>query len=198
MMRPNPPHGFSLVEVVLSVGVVAFAFLAIFSLLPTGLGVFHQAMDTSVCANIVQRIANDAEQSDFNALLKNPAGGDYFILPIRYFDEQGTEVKVKDRSAPKPAELARILYWVRVRGSLPGNPDPATHTTAYFTSLPSTNGERFNPRGTTFLTIQIVNNPAGIDPGGLVNADDLIDGTKARAANLSLQTYSIVISRNGN
>jgi uncharacterized protein (TIGR02598 family) len=198
MTRANSPHGFSLVEVVLSIGVIAFAFLGIFALLPAGLGVFHQAMDTSVCANIVQRIAGDAEQTDFNTLLNNPANGNYFVLPIRYFDEQGTEVKVLNPSVPKPGELARILYWVRVRGSLPGNPDPSAHTTDFFTSLPSTNGERFNPRATTFLTIQIVSNPAGIDPSRFINGDDLIDGAKAGTANLSLQTYSVVISRNGN
>jgi hypothetical protein len=84
-----------------------------------------------------------------------------------------------------------------VRGSLPGNPDPSAHTSDYFTSLPSTNGGRFNPRATTFLTIQIVGNPVGIDLGKFLNADDLIDGTRACGSNLSLQTYSVVISRNG-
>jgi uncharacterized protein (TIGR02598 family) len=198
MKRASSPNGFSLVEVVLSVGIVAVAFLAVFSLLPAGLELFHQALDNTVCANIVQRVTNDAEQTDFNTLLSNPGNGDYFVMPVRYFDDQGTEIKVQNVGAPSPTELAKILYWVRVRGSLPGYPDPAAHTADYFTSLPSTSAERFNPRNSTFLTIQIVANRAGIDLVRLLNSDDLIDGTKACAANLPLQTYSIVISRNGN
>lgn len=197
MTRANSPHGFSLVEVVLSVGVVAFAFLAIFSLLPAGLEVFHQAMDATVSANIVQRVTSDVEQTDFNTLLNNPTTGHYFTMPLRYFDEQGTEIKVQNVGAPSATELRRILYWVRVRGSLPGDPDPAAHNTDYFTSLPSTSGERFNPRATTFLTVQIVTNRAGFDVEQYVNSDDLIDGARASVAKLSLQTYSIVVSRNG-
>jgi uncharacterized protein (TIGR02598 family) len=196
MGQPRTPNGFTLVEVVLAIGVVAFSFLGVFALLPVGTQLFHQAMATSVSAEIVQRIASDAEQTDFDTLIDNSVSGNYYALPIRYFDDQGSEVNVINWMAPSSSELAKIIYWVRVRGSLPGPPDPTGDNAACFTSLPSTGSQRFNPRASTFLTIQITSNPAGIDLSGMVNAEYLIDETRASAANLRLQTYSIVISRN--
>lgn len=102
-------RAFSLIEVVLAVGVVAFAFVAIMGLIPAGMGQFRQAVDTSVCATIAQRVINDAQQADFATLIDErnlPVGvSTYtFRLPsidatnnrpfkcIRYFDEQGNEI----------------------------------------------------------------------------------------------------------
>lgn len=184
-------------EAVLAIGVVSFSFLGVFALLPVGMQEFHQAMDTSVSAEIVQRIAADAEQTDFSSLIGNATSGNYYALPLRYYDDQGTEVSVANPQRPSSSELARILYWVRVRGSLPGAADPARHTASYFTSLPSTNTQRYNPRASTYLTIQIVSNPASLDLQGMINSDYLIDDARANAANLRVQTYSIVVSRNG-
>ena len=197
-MRPLKANGaFSLVEVVLAIGVVAVSFLSIFALLPAGMGLFHRAMDTSVSAEIVQRIVSDAEQTDFDSLIGNTTNGAYYSLPLRYFDDQGSEVKVANAAAPSTGELAKILYWVRVRGSLPGDPNPESHTSAYFTSLPSTGARRYNPRASTYLAIQITNNPACMDLGKLLNSAYLIDSALASAAHVSLQTYSVVVSRNG-
>lgn len=193
------PGGFSLVEVVLAIGVVAFAFVAIFSLLPVGMGVFRQAMDTSVSAQIVQRVVGDATETEFEQLIANPAKGNYYALPVRYFDDQGTEVKVSNPAAPTPAERQGppgILYWVRVRGSLPGAADPSSHKSDFPTSLPSKGGSRFNPRDSTFLTMEIASNPAGKNLD--INATTyLIDPAKAKAAGIRLQTFSVVIARNG-
>ena len=45
---PNRSNsGFSLVEVSLAIGIIAFAFVALFSLMPTGLTTFRSAIDTS-------------------------------------------------------------------------------------------------------------------------------------------------------
>jgi len=196
--------GFSLVEVVLAIGVVAFAFVAIFSLLPVGMGVFREAMDTSVSAQIVQRVVSDATETEFDSLIdpaKNggTSSGDYYALPVRYFDDQGTEVKVNNSSTPTPAERLGppgILYWVRVRGSLPGAADPTNHKSNFPTSLPSKGGARFNPRDSSFLTIQIAGNPAGKDLD--INATTyLIDPVKAKTAGIRLQTFSVVIARSG-
>ena len=184
-------------EAVLAIGVVSFSFLGVFALLPVGMQEFHQAVDTSVSAEIVQRIAADAEQTDFNLLIGNAVSGNYYALPIRYYDDQGSEVSVANPAQLSSGEKARILYWVRIRGSLPGDADPAKHTASHFTSLPSTGIQRYNPRSSSYLTIQIASNPAGIDLKGMINADYLIDDTRASAAKLRLQTYSIVVSRNG-
>ena len=191
--------GFSLVEVVLCIGIVAFAFLAIFSLLPIGMGIFHEAMDTSVSAQIVQRVVSDAEQTDFDVLKDVPGNektGNYYVLPLRYFDDQGFEVKVANAAAPSPAEQLKILYTVRIRGTMPGNSNPNVHTSDYPTSLPSKGSSRFNPRDETFLTVQIVNNPGNRALAPLINDKAMLDATKAKSANVPLQTYSVVIARN--
>jgi hypothetical protein len=64
-------------------------------------------------------------------------------------------VKVLDPNAPTLEEANKILYTVRVRGSMPGDPDPGRHTPDFATSLPGIAAPRFNPRGLTFLTVQI-------------------------------------------
>ncbi len=78
--------GFSLIEVVLALGIVSFAFLPMLGLLPLGLSAFQKAIDTTVISQIVQKIGNEAQQSDFDGI--QTATPDKF----RYFDDQGTEV----------------------------------------------------------------------------------------------------------
>lgn len=81
--------GFSLVEFVLAIGVVAFAFVGLLGLLPVGLTTFGAALDTSVRSQIVQRFVSDAEQTDFDTLKSQTAP------LVRYFDDEGSE---KDKS----------------------------------------------------------------------------------------------------
>ncbi len=184
--RKLSEKGFSLVEVVLAIGVVAFAFVAIFSLLPVGMGVFREAMETSVGAQIAQRIVTDVKESDFDSLVKNPSG-DFYVLPMRHFDDQGNEVIFPNPDAVTPADLTskNVIYTARVRGTKPDSKA---------TTLPST-GTRFRPKGATFLTIQIAQNPAGKPLETDINS--LIDVEKARKAFIRLQTYSVLVSRNG-
>lgn len=124
--------GFSLVEVVLAVGVVSFAFVAILGLLPAGLAQFRQAVDTSVCSQISQRVIMDAQQTEFDTLIdasdpKSKDPGVSFRAPkissaeLRYFDEQGNEVVPAGNSAKanpqnlSPKEKALIVYHVNTR-----------------------------------------------------------------------------------
>jgi uncharacterized protein (TIGR02598 family) len=200
MRRLGKDRAFTLVEVVLALGVVAFALLPVFALLPAGLSTFREAMDISISAQIVQRVVSDAEETDFDALVPSAAnaiqgvalggaGGQFFALPLRYFDDQGTEL---------PAGDPKIIYAVRVRGSLPGTADPAAHSSSYFTSLPSNQGARYNPRNSTFLSIQIVNNPGNKDLSAFTDPQTfLLDAAKAKLANLRLQTFSTIVARNG-
>lgn len=190
------PAGFSLVEVVLAIGVLAFGFIAIFSLIPVGMGVFRESMDTSVSAQIVQRVIGDATETDFEQLIANPVSGSYYALPMRYFDDQGTEVKVGNPASPTSAERQRIIYWVRVRGSLPGKANPAEHKGDYPTSLPSRSSTRFNPRDSTNLTVQIAGNPSGREIV-IDSQSHLIDQARGKNTGIRVQTYSVVLARNG-
>ncbi|MEQ1859900.1 MAG: hypothetical protein ABMA13_08190 [Chthoniobacteraceae bacterium] len=130
------PSAFSLVEVALAIAVVSFAVIGILSLLSSGLGNYRQVMDTTVCAQIAQRVINDAGQADFNVLtdatnkntIKETADAAKesrvfsFRAPssdkpsFRYFDDQGNEIIAKEKDGKlKPEQRTQAVYWVNVR-----------------------------------------------------------------------------------
>lgn len=160
MPRDLSREGFSLVEVVLAIGVVAFAFLAIFGMLPTGLGISRQAMDASVGAQIAQRIINDAQQSDFAELLKD-AGGKTIAgtnqtgrKAERYFDDQGGEL---------PAASKRLaIYHVNTRVT------PAT-------AMPKTGTSNGDNVHLAAVTVQVANNPGNRELALSPDASDAQD-----------------------
>ena len=88
--------GFSLVEVVMAVGVAAFALVALLGLLPSGLKTFKSTMNTAVGSQIAQRVFNDMQIADWKDLTNS----------IRYFDEQGTELT--------NSNTVNCIYWVQV------------------------------------------------------------------------------------
>jgi uncharacterized protein (TIGR02598 family) len=81
------PHGFSLIEVTIAMGVVSFALIALFGLLPTGLTTFRSSIDRSVASQIAQNIISQARQTEFSSLstLATPAGSP------KKFTEDGDE-----------------------------------------------------------------------------------------------------------
>lgn len=60
--------GFSLVEITMALGIISVAFVALMGVLPTGLKSFRDSIDRSVTAQIVQRLVNEARQTDFEVL----------------------------------------------------------------------------------------------------------------------------------
>ena len=125
---------FSLVEITVAIGIISFAFLGVFGLLPTGLNTFRQAMDTSVGSQIAQRVIDDAQQTDFSALIGSNASSFQQSTTPRYFDDQGNEVSTSTRA----------IYQVNTCIT------PATAT-------PSVSGGT-NPNLATVI-VQIANNP---------------------------------------
>lgn len=91
--------GFSLVEVTMAIGIVAFAFTSILGLVPIALNTFHNSVDMAVGSQIVQRVTNDSQQTDYDQLIATPAS-------VRYFDDQGDEVAA--------AQKAKAIYHVNV------------------------------------------------------------------------------------
>lgn len=181
-------RGFSLVETALAVGVIAFAFVGLFALLPAGLTLFRTAMDASVGAQIFQRVVTDIEQMEFDSLLDagRGASGDFVAMPIRYFDDQGNEVQADDS--------ARIVYHARARISLPG--PAAVGGGNHFTSLPAPPGaSRFALRDSVFVTLQVAHNPT--DRPLPVDERLLWVAPPAQQQTLALATYSAVVTRNG-
>jgi uncharacterized protein (TIGR02598 family) len=75
--------GFTLVEISISIGVVAFAMIAMLGLLPVGLTTFQEASTLSVRSQIVQAISNEIARSDST----NIAATEY------YFDNEGNRLE---------------------------------------------------------------------------------------------------------
>lgn len=57
--------GFTLVEVTISLGIVAFAMVSLVGLLPAGLSNFRVAMSNTIEAQIVQALSEDVAATDF-------------------------------------------------------------------------------------------------------------------------------------
>jgi uncharacterized protein (TIGR02598 family) len=91
-------QAFSLVEMVLAIGIVSVVFIPLMGLLPVGLASFRSSMDTAIVSQIVQQIGSDALQSDFDAIP--------LLTGTRFFDDQAREVPA--------AEKTRSLYQTRV------------------------------------------------------------------------------------
>ncbi|MGB8352832.1 MAG: Verru_Chthon cassette protein B [Chthoniobacteraceae bacterium] len=142
---------FSLVEVAFAIGVVAFAFIPILGLIPAGMSAFRQANSTSVTAQIAQRVANDAQQTDYDTLIQSGSAtaSTNGTLLLRHFDDQGNEVGLNG-TALTPAQLAQSLYDVNTVIVSP-------------TSLPATGGQQ-RPVSQNLATviIQVVENPGHV------------------------------------
>jgi uncharacterized protein (TIGR02598 family) len=201
-----PEGAFSLVEVVLAIGVVAFAFVAILGLLPAGMTQFRQAIDTTVCAQIAQRVIGDAQQTEFDTLIDKqnlPSGSslDHYTFrapkvtspEIRYFDERGGEVIPAAKAARSnpdllsPAERTLVVYHVNVR-VMPQSP------------VPKTIGGTSGGQELATLTIQVANNPGNIKLPISTAANDAQNDGKRQLflprTGTTILTYSAQIARN--
>lgn len=85
---------FSLIEVVLALGVLSVSFLVLFNMIPVGLGMMSSSIDATIGMQIVQRVTTLARQAKFSELSKlnrfpgkdsNGEKADFF------FDDQGIE-----------------------------------------------------------------------------------------------------------
>jgi uncharacterized protein (TIGR02598 family) len=128
-------RGFSLVEVVIAIGVVAFAFIAILGLLPSGLSTFKSTINKTVSSQIAQRIFNDLEVSDFGDL----TSGNFTVT--RYFDEQGNELT--------SSNAVNCIYWANITLS---NAVSSTNSTTFLGNT-----------STNLLSVEVLvaYNPAG-------------------------------------
>jgi uncharacterized protein (TIGR02598 family) len=67
--------GFSLVEVSLALGIAAFALIAIFGLLPVGLGSTQDSIQQSIATNFATAIVADLRQAPAGANATSPRYG---------------------------------------------------------------------------------------------------------------------------
>lgn len=97
--RRRSSAGFSLIECVIALGVVSFAFISLLGMIPVGLNTFHTAIDASVGTQVAQRIIAEARQAKFSELAKLNINGDADPdkpSPDYYFDDQGVPTSSVD------------------------------------------------------------------------------------------------------
>ena len=211
---------FSLVEVVMAIGIMSISFVTVFGLLPTGLNTFRQSVDTSIGSQVAQHVINDAQQADFSALITDyqntmlnadPKVGKSNITGLkayRFFDDQGNEVIPASSGAGdpttapgglSPAEKLKIIYWVNTR-IMPATATPKTGT-----------GTTDNLSLAT-VTVQIANNPGNLalafEPGVIVSAVQPSDqntptrnlwngayATNPTTKSINVKTFSALVAR---
>src|SRR5262249_31189858 len=150
-----------------------FAAIGIMALLSSGVGNFREVMDTTVAAQIAQRIIYDAEQAGYRELTGAAARSFTsaatekermtftFRAPspdhpaFRYFNEQGKEI-VPRGDQLSPREKKAVVYWVNIR--VTPRPRFLRH-----------DGE---PIEMATLAVEVASNPSGVD----LNRPEYLDG----------------------
>ncbi len=104
----RPEAGFSLVEVSLSVAIIAFAFVALIGLLPAGLQVFKKTIDSTNEVRIFTDLTSMLQATDFNKVRDDSITKNLF-----YFDADGglldTELSPKMNLVNDRVYAARIV-----------------------------------------------------------------------------------------
>lgn len=134
--------GFTLVEVTLAIGIISFAFVTMFGLLPVGLSVSRQAMDTTIEAQIVQQMKTQALQTDFSQLNELGKVGDEL-----YFDDQGKSVD-SSRAAYKAGYLP-VPTTTLLPGGTPSSVTRKLATVTIFVINTKGSSERIQADGTS-------------------------------------------------
>jgi hypothetical protein len=168
--RKATSAGFSLIEIAIAVGILAVVLVSLIGMMPGGLTNFRKAMDTSITAQIAQRIVNDLEQAEFNQVIdlanlpKDPSGKSYckanfsFRWPrvtpnageptLRFFDDQGAELLPPTGKTTLSTDQQRnMVYTANIR-ILPR------------AAIPTKNN---NGGAVAQATVQIARNPSGLN-----------------------------------
>lgn len=119
-MHSNPPpvnpslapksqnsQGFSLVEVALALGIVAFAFVSLFGLLPAGLSTFRTSIDVSNETWIMQGINSMIQVTEWSKIAA-------LTDEVFYYNEEGRLTDTKSKPSSDPKVKNSRLYAVKV------------------------------------------------------------------------------------
>lgn len=112
--RGGKASGYSLVEVMVAVGIVSFGIIAMVSMMPSGLSTFRNSMDRSISSQIAQRIVNEARQTDFTTLIGYSGNASF---EYRYFTDEGDEVKSGDGKTRVYAAFTEVTNPIVITGT---------------------------------------------------------------------------------
>ena len=178
-MRRRPPSpaakcdGFSLVEVAFAVGIIAVAVTALLGTWPVGQAHMRRAVDSTIAAQVAQRLVAEVQQADFPDVLRLAGltgGAPSGSLERRYFSQTGREVD---------AANAERMYEVITRVS-------------HREQLPVAGGaKRWDAHGQLVVTIDVAVSHLGQRVP--VNAEGLVDRARYRRP---VFTFPFVIGGN--
>jgi uncharacterized protein (TIGR02598 family) len=106
-------EAFSLVEIVIALGIATFALVLLLALLPAGVNNFRQTINATMASQISQRIFNQLQISDFDTITSTN----------RFFDDQGNELTNSNSTF--------CTYWAQVRITNAASGTNATIYTGY-------------------------------------------------------------------
>jgi uncharacterized protein (TIGR02598 family) len=85
-IRRNTRFGFSLIEVVMAVGIVTFSLFALVGAIPVGIKTIQDSMKASAKANITQEIRAELQQVTFGTSAGNI---DSLMSQVNYYSDRG-------------------------------------------------------------------------------------------------------------
>lgn len=172
-------RAFSLVEVVMAIGVVALAFVPLLGLIPSGLHSFRESMDTAVGSQIAQKVIAEVIQTDFDTLVAEGDGTTNFTFLARnpsdaratwrYFDDQGNEL------SPAPSQEAKAAYHVLTRVA-PKTPLPSVGSNQDLRNLAQVTVQVVKPPGN--VAVAVVAQPANVTARQNTPLRNLVDPTQ--------------------
>lgn len=194
----------------MAIGIIAFAFVALFALLPAGHTAYRRSIDIAVCSQIAQRVIGDAQEADFDTLIDTIDAQGVMDPPnftfrapsrfqhyLRYFDDQGRELLSPNNNgilsaAQKPKAIYQVNTRVMPTFRLPENSDaPApTAISPQYESM-------------ALVTVQVAHNPNNAMLPFSTAADASNDPTRnlwllnsnTKISGIDIFTYSAVIGR---
>ncbi len=113
-LRNRSARAFSLVEVVMAIGITSFAALSIVGVIPVGLNSFHQTKITSVATEISKQMFSEIGNTSYAKIVSSATsatqpwrlvttGTSTSNNYVRYFNEQGEELAASAGSTTPPA-----------------------------------------------------------------------------------------------
>ena len=126
-MKKITSPAFTLVEVVLALGVVSFAVVTLLALIPTGMSVFQQAQTNNVETQIVQQINTELQNAPFSSLFSATGVGTnttvFGASGTRSYDMEGNYLTGPATSPNPPVYIVTLTSYpfTNVTGNGPIN-----------------------------------------------------------------------------
>ncbi len=150
---------FSLVEVVLAVGIVGSVFTVLTGLMATGLTTFRQSSDRMISAQISQAILSEVSRSDWASLV-DVSSGEPKSFSVGYFNGAGEKVS----SSGEAIYIARPVLFSPSSANASSQASPVSLAGADYSSMGAARIVR--------VVVEVMHQPGGAEPtvsGGLWN-----------------------------